>query len=67
MDVFLPIYTNLIDSYEQFAASAIIALTVIRSLVGALLPLARPAMYATLGLGWGDTIPGLLCVIFDQF
>ncbi|KAJ5096622.1 MFS multidrug transporter [Penicillium angulare] len=64
MGVFLPIQTYLIDSYDQYAASAIAALTVTRSLVGAFLPLAGPSMYASLGLGWGNTLLGLLCVIF---
>ena len=30
--------------------------TVLRSLVGAFLPLAGPEMYAVLGLGWGNSL-----------
>lgn len=51
MGVFLPIQSYMIDSYDQYAASAIAALTVTRSLVGAFLPLAGPPMYSALGLG----------------
>ncbi|KAH8653349.1 major facilitator superfamily domain-containing protein [Xylariales sp. PMI_506] len=61
--VFLPITTYLVDSYPTYAASAMAANTVLRSLVGALLPLAGPPMYDALGLGWGNTLLGLICVI----
>lgn len=41
------------------------ALTVSRSLFGALLPLPAPRMYEALGLGWGNSILGFvaLCLI----
>jgi multidrug resistance protein len=61
--IFLPITTYLVDSYPMYAASAIAANTVLRSLVGALLPLAGPPMYQSLGLGWGNTLLGFLCVL----
>lgn len=53
---FMPIQTYLVDAYTIHAASAIAANTVLRSLVGAFLPLAGPAMYAALGLGWGNSL-----------
>jgi hypothetical protein len=40
----MPISTYLIDAYQLYAASALAASTVLRSLTGALLPLAGPAM-----------------------
>jgi multidrug resistance protein len=46
----------LIDAYAQYAASAIAANTVLRSLVGGLLPLAGLSMYDRLGLGWGNSL-----------
>ncbi|KAI6537553.1 hypothetical protein MCOR05_005301 [Pyricularia oryzae] len=46
----------LIDSFNMYAASAMAANTVIRSVAGAVLPLAGPAMYAALGLGWGNSL-----------
>lgn len=49
---FMPITTYLIDAYTRYAASAMAANTVFRSLLGALVPLAGPSMYAALGLGW---------------
>jgi hypothetical protein len=52
----MPIQTYLVDAFTIHAASAIAANTVLRSLVGAFLPLAGPAMYAKLGLGWGNSL-----------
>jgi multidrug resistance protein len=53
---FMPIQTYLVDAFTIHAASAIAANTVLRSLVGAFLPLAGPSMYAKLGLGWGNSL-----------
>jgi MFS family permease len=61
--LFLPLTTYLVDCYPMYAASAIAANTVIRSLAGMLLPLAGPAMYQNLGLGWGNSLLGFLCVV----
>lgn len=47
--------TYLVDAFQRHAASAIAANTVLRSLVGAFLPLAGPKLYASLGLGWGNS------------
>ncbi|KAK5659519.1 hypothetical protein OQA88_721 [Cercophora sp. LCS_1] len=60
--LFLPIVTYLVDCYPVYAASAVAANTVLRSLVGMLLPLAGPAMYDNLGLGWGNSVLGFICV-----
>lgn len=53
---FMPIQTYLVDAFTVYAASALAANTVLRSLIGALLPLAGQKMYATLGLGWGNSL-----------
>ncbi|KAH7024621.1 major facilitator superfamily domain-containing protein [Microdochium trichocladiopsis] len=60
--VFMPLTTYLIDCFPMYASSAIAANTVLRSLVGAFLPLAGTPMYDTLGLGWGNSLLGFLCV-----
>jgi hypothetical protein len=52
----MPIQTYLIDAFTIHAASAIAANTVLRSLLGAFIPLAGPAMYKALGLGWGNSL-----------
>ena len=71
---FMPIQTYLVDAYTLHAASALAASTILRSLVGALLPLAGRQMYLTLGLGWGNSllafIATALCpipVVFYKF
>lgn len=47
----------------MYAASAIAANTELRSLVGAVLPLAGTPMYNRLGLGWGNSLLGFLCIL----
>lgn len=44
--------TYLVDAFTKHAASAIAANTVLRSLMGAFLPLAGPSLYKALGYGW---------------
>ncbi|KFA53342.1 hypothetical protein S40293_06651 [Stachybotrys chartarum IBT 40293] len=56
MGVMMCLQTYLVDSYVQYAASVIAALTVLRSLLGALLPLAGLSMYEELGWGWGNSV-----------
>ena len=53
---FMPIQTYLVDAFTIYAASALAANTILRSLVGAVLPLAGRKMYETLGLGWGNSL-----------
>lgn len=62
MGLFLPITTYIVDSHPFYAASAIAANVILRSVVGALLPLAGPPMYESLGLGWGNCVLGFICV-----
>ncbi|CAG7997848.1 unnamed protein product [Penicillium salamii] len=53
---FTAIQTYLVEAFTSEAASAAAANTVLRSLVGAVLPLAGPSMYSALGLGWGNSL-----------
>ncbi|KAJ5482311.1 hypothetical protein N7475_001123 [Penicillium sp. IBT 31633x] len=64
MGVYMPIQTYVIDCYPKYAASANATLTATRSLVGALLPLAGPAMFDAMGLGWGNSLLGFLALAF---
>ncbi|KAI0403422.1 fluconazole resistance protein 1 [Xylaria palmicola] len=54
--VWVPIQSYLIDAFEIYAASAIAANTVVRSVFGVVLPLAGQPLYDRLGLGWGNTL-----------
>lgn len=60
---FMSIGTYLVDAFTLYAASAMAANTVLRSLCGAFLPLAGPAMYADLGLGVGNTVLAAISLI----
>ncbi|KAH3918560.1 hypothetical protein HBI56_135120 [Parastagonospora nodorum] len=64
MGIFAPLQTYMIDCFPQFAASAIAGMTALRCLFGALLPLAGPKMYESLGLGWGNSMLGFLAIAF---
>ena len=52
----MSIQNYLLDSYLRYAASVTAALAVLRSLIGALLPLGGLQMYDALGLGWGNSL-----------
>lgn len=58
--VFLCIMSYLIDAFGMYAASALAANTVVRSVFGAVLPLAGARMYSTLGYGWGNSLLGFI-------
>jgi len=58
--VMMPIQTYLIDSYKRYAASALAASTLLRSILGALLPLAGQGLYKKLGYGWGNSLLGFI-------
>lgn len=47
-------------SYDIYAASALAGNAVLRSVMGATIPLAAPAMYKALGPNWSGTLLGLL-------
>lgn len=60
--VFMCIVSYLVDAFTTYAASALAANTVVRSIMGAILPLAGQSMYAALGLGWGNNLLGFIAV-----
>ncbi|KAH8731209.1 major facilitator superfamily domain-containing protein [Phaeosphaeriaceae sp. PMI808] len=64
MGIFAPLQTYMIDCFPQYSALAIVGMTAMRCLFGAVLPLAGPTMYRSLGLGWGDTILGFISIAF---
>jgi len=56
--------TYLVDAYTVYAASASAATTMLRSLIGALLPLAGNSLYDSLGVGWGTSLLGFIVMAF---
>jgi len=61
----LPVQNYLVDAYTQYAASAVAAATILRSLLGALLPLAGQPMYDKLGVGWGNSLLAFIALAFS--
>lgn len=61
--VFIYASNYLVHSYGIYAASAMAGNAVIRSILGATLPLAGPSMYRALGPNWAGTVLGLLEVL----
>ncbi|KAF6833525.1 MFS multidrug transporter [Colletotrichum musicola] len=58
----MPLTTYVIDCYTVYAASAMAANMALKSICGAFLPLAGPAVYDKMGLGWGNTILGFIAL-----
>ena len=58
--VFLCIMSYLIDAFGMYAASALAANTAVRSIFGAVLPLAEARIYSILGYGWGNSLLGFI-------
>ncbi|KAI8711261.1 MFS domain-containing protein [Fusarium sp. LHS14.1] len=58
--IFMISQTYLVDAFTRHAASVTAANAVLRSLLGALLPLCGLKLYDGLGLGWGNTLLGLI-------
>jgi MFS family permease len=65
--VILAIMTYLVDAFELYAASAMAASTILRSIMGALIPLAGESMYDALGYGWGNSLLGFITLIMLPF
>ena len=60
MIIFMSVVLYLIDSFTLYEASALAANTFIRSIGGALLPLVGLKLFNSLGMGWGNSLLGLL-------
>ncbi|RMZ91598.1 hypothetical protein DV736_g1195, partial [Chaetothyriales sp. CBS 134916] len=52
-----------IDTYTKYAASAMAAIIVLRSILAAFLPIAAPVLYHHLGWGWSNTLLALIAVV----
>ncbi|KAJ5410067.1 uncharacterized protein N7487_004426 [Penicillium crustosum] len=54
--------TYIVDSYETYAASAMAACAILRSLCGFGFPLFAPYMYSSLGYGWGTSVLAFITI-----
>jgi MFS family permease len=63
--IVIPGQLYLVDAFgAQAAASALAANMLVRSPFGAFLDLAAEPLYRRLGLGWGNSVLGFICVAF---
>ncbi|KAK9413069.1 putative Major facilitator superfamily domain-containing protein [Seiridium unicorne] len=63
--VTMPSQIYIVDAFgPATAASALAASSVLRTLAGAFFTLAGPPLYSALGLGWGNTLLGFVCLLF---
>lgn len=60
--IFQCVQTYIVDCYTRYAASAIGAATVLRSLAGCFFPLFAPEMYAALHFGWGNSLLAFIAI-----
>ncbi|KAI1384847.1 major facilitator superfamily domain-containing protein [Hypoxylon trugodes] len=60
---FVPTQIYMVDAFTKYAASALAATSVVRSIFGGCLPIAGLPMYSTLGYGWGNSLLGFLAII----
>ncbi|KAJ5113437.1 bicyclomycin resistance protein [Penicillium angulare] len=60
--LFMVLQMYLIDAFTIYAASAVAAITAVRSIAGALLPLLGLSLYDKLGIGWGNTVLAVVCL-----
>ena len=60
--IFMALQMYLVDAFTIYAASALAANTVVRSIAGAVLPLAGLTMYRQLGIGWGNSVLGFIAL-----
>jgi hypothetical protein len=79
VSIFLTCQTYIVDAFPMYAASAVAATTCFRSIFGTFLvsstprfmnktthigkPFAGPPLFQTLGLGWGNTVLGLIAIV----
>ena len=61
--IFLSLLNYLVDSYLMFAASAIAANTILRSLFGAVFPLFATYMFEGMGIEWASTLLGCVAAL----
>ncbi|TYJ53522.1 hypothetical protein B9479_005853 [Cryptococcus floricola] len=63
LGMFVSLFNYIIDVYLWSAASALAAVTIVRSLFGAAFPLFATQMYEKLGTQWASTLLGFLALL----
>ncbi|KAF7509148.1 hypothetical protein GJ744_008375 [Endocarpon pusillum] len=65
VSISLSAWSYVVDAFGIYAASATAAVTVVRNIAAAVLPLASPPLLARLGPGWGMTVLGLVALLLS--
>ncbi|GKZ22857.1 hypothetical protein AbraIFM66951_004981 [Aspergillus brasiliensis] len=63
MGIFQPVQIYLVNAFPVHSASALAASNLLRSLVGALLPLGGQRMNDVMGLGWGNSLLAFIALV----
>lgn len=63
MVIFWSVIAALIDAFGIYSASATAVNIILRDITGATMPLFGLQMYATMGLGWGNTLIACFSVL----
>ena len=58
--IFMALTSYLSDGYDTFTASALASAAIMRSVLGALLPLLAQPMYSALGVSWASSLLGFV-------
>ena len=64
MVTLVPTESYLVDDFTLHAASAVAVSTLLRNILGAVLPLVGPPMYDSFGLGWSNSLLGFIALTF---
>lgn len=62
--LYMSLTNYIVDAYMGYAASALAASTVLRSIAGAVFPLFTADLYGKLGIHWASSVPGFLALVF---
>ncbi|KAF2999486.1 hypothetical protein E8E13_008661 [Curvularia kusanoi] len=62
--LYMSLTNYIVDAYLGYAASALAASTVLRSVAGAAFPLFTGKLYASLGIHWASSVPAFLALVF---
>jgi plasmid stabilization system protein ParE len=65
VSISLSAWSYIVDAFGIYAASATAAVTVVRNIAAAVLPLAGPPLLGRLGHGWGMTLLGLVALVLS--
>lgn len=60
--IFISLLTYVTDAYRIYSASALAASVIMRSVAGALFPLAADPLYSKLGVAWATSLLGFVSV-----